>query len=121
VKRVHLIAAWLAIVALLIDGLLPTAVSAAALPWRAVPFALCGASGDSLPAHAPPTLPAHHCALCAVCAGAAVGLLPGCAEGLTARISSGHGLPAIAHAIPLQTRPVVYPTAQPRAPPESTS
>lgn len=120
-KRVHLIAAWLAIVALLMNGLLPTAVSAAALQSRAAPFALCGASGDSLPAPAPPALPAQHCALCAVWTGGAVGLLPGCAEGLTARISAGNGLPAIAHCVPLQTRPGVYPAAQPRAPPEFTS
>jgi hypothetical protein len=121
VKRVYLIAAWLAIVALLIDGLLPAAVSAAALPGRATPFALCGASGGSLPAHAPPTVPAQHFALCAVCAGATVGLLPGCAEGLTARIPAGNELPAIAHPMSRQTRAVVYPAAQPRAPPEFTS
>ena len=119
-KRVHLIAAWLAIVTLLIDGLLPTAASATALPGRAAP-ALCGASGESLPAHAPPTLPAHRCTLCAVCAGGAVGVLPGCAEGLTARISGGNGPPAIAPSMALHTRLIVNPAAQPRAPPEFTS
>jgi hypothetical protein len=119
VKRVHLIAAWLAIVALLIDGLLPTAVSAAALPDRAAPVALCGATaGDTAPGRAPPTLPAHRCALCAVWA---IGLLPSRAQALTARISDGDALAVIVRSTPYSARQTAYAAAQPRAPPEFTS
>lgn len=121
-KRVHLIAAWLAIAALLIDGLLPTAVSAAALPDRASPFALCGAaSGNSLPAHAPSPLPPHRCALCGVCAGWTVGLLPGRAETLTASLAAGDALLTIVGSAHFRTGRSAYAAAQPRAPPETTS
>ena len=121
-KRVHLIAAWLAIVALLIDGLLPTAVSAAALPDRAAPVALCGAAaGDTAPGRAPPTLPAHRCALCTVCAGWAIGLPPSRAQALTARISAGDARAVIIRSVPYQPRRTAYAAAQPRAPPEFTS
>ena len=67
-KRLRICAAWLAIVALLIDGLLPTAVSAAAISDTAVPLALCSAApGVPLPGKEAPTPPMRRCALCAAC------------------------------------------------------
>ena len=121
-KRVHLMAAWLAVAALLIDGLLPTAVSAAALPDRAAPFALCGApGGNSFPEHVPSPLPAHHCALCAVCAGWTLGLLPNRAEGLSATTRAATALPALSRTAVAWDRRGVHTTAQPRAPPERIS
>lgn len=121
-KRVHLITAWLAIVALLIDGLLPAAVAAAAQRDNVAPFALCGAAtGSSHPDRAPSPVPVHHCTLCAVCAGLAVGLLSNRADGLTARISAGQALPAIVRSASFLPRRPAYAAAQPRAPPEPAS
>jgi hypothetical protein len=111
-KRRHTCAAWLAIVALLIDGLLPSAVSAAR---PAAARALCStAAGDHLPGKPAPGLPPRHCALCA---GVVAGLLPSRPGGLVARLLAGAAHPAmIAPAAADPGRPD-YAAAQPRAPP----
>jgi hypothetical protein len=59
------LSAWLAIVAILIGALLPTAVSAASYPSLASPHeAFCGGKSGA-PAEHPAPLPCQHCALCA--------------------------------------------------------
>ena len=66
--------AWLAIVALLIDALTPSAVQAARTGARSGASVLCGAAtGIPLPGKEPPALPNRHCALCAC---PAIGLAP---------------------------------------------
>jgi len=117
-KRRHSCAAWLAIVALLIDGLLPTAVSAAATPDApAAPWALCGAAaGDQLPGQHAPSLPQRHCALCA---GLVLALLPCRQDGVAARLlADAAHLAAIAPVEAEAARPD-YAAAQPRAPPRA--
>jgi hypothetical protein len=116
-KRRNAVAAWLAIVALLIDGLLPTAVSAA-IPDAAAPIAVCSAAaGVPSPGRTAPTLPTRHCALCA---GIAVALLPSRPSGLAARLLAGAGHPAIVLTAAVRTRHFEYAAAQPRAPPASS-
>jgi hypothetical protein len=119
VRRFHRLAAWLAIVALLIDGLLPTTVSAAASRDAGVRLALCSATvGDSLPGKHAPTLPTRHCALCAAMTA---GLIPSRDGGLVARLFAGAANPAIAPSVENPTRGANYASAQPRAPPLTTS
>jgi hypothetical protein len=119
VRRFHWPAAWLAIIALLIDGLLSTAVVAAASRDTGAPLALCSATaGDSLPGEHAPTLPTRHCALCAAMA---VGLIPGRDGGLVARLFAGASLPVITPPIAAPTKRTDYASAQPRAPPLTTS
>jgi hypothetical protein len=119
VSRFHWSAAWLAIVALLIDGLLPTAVSAAASHDAAAPVALCGATaGDSLPGKHPSTLPTRHCALCAAMS---VGLIPGRDGALVAQVFAGTAHPAVTPSVTAPTQRADYASAQPRAPPQATS
>ena len=56
--------AWLAIIAILIGGLLPTAVTAVADPGSVSPIvAFCGGKTGT-PAEHPASLPCRHCALC---------------------------------------------------------
>jgi hypothetical protein len=118
-KRFHTCAAWLAIVALLIDGLLPTTVSAAANRNAVIPLALCGtAAGSSLPAKHAPTVPTRHCALCAAMI---VGVIPGRHGGVAAPLFVGAVHPAINPSVTIQTRCVDYESALPRAPPLTTS
>jgi hypothetical protein len=104
-KRRHVCAAWLAIVALLIDGLLPITISAAVRSdAAAVPWALCStAAGDHLPDKPAP--------------GLVAGLLPSRPGGLLSRRLAGAAHPAmIAPATTDPERPD-YAAAQPRAPP----
>ncbi|HTW50977.1 MAG TPA: hypothetical protein VME45_03675 [Stellaceae bacterium] len=121
-KRLHLLAAWLAITALLIDGLLPTAVSAAAMsPASPLPLCSAAATGNSLPDRAPQSLPTRHCTLCAVCAGCPLGLFPhSVSGGLIVRISGGAAHPIITPSATINRR-AAYITAQPRAPPPETA
>jgi hypothetical protein len=114
-KRLHICAAWLAIIALLIDGLLPTAVAAAASPNTAAPLAMCNAAGGSQPTRHAPALPMRHCALCA---GFIAGLLPpDRPNGIATRLLVGAAHPAIVATVGDGTRHADYPAAQPRAPP----
>ena len=118
-KRLHAYAVWIAIVALLIDGLLPTAVAAAARPNTAAPLALCSAAaGGSLPGRHAPTLPTRHCALCVA---AFVGLLPSRDGGPAPRRLAGAVDALIAATATTETRRVDYAVPQPRAPPHATS
>ena len=117
-ERFRRVAAWLAIFALLIDGLLPAAVSAATPAGRATPVAWCsGASGAPLHHEPLPVVPARHCALCGA---VIVALLP--ARGGIATRSEGDAYrfaltsPCIVAAVRLS-----HATAQPRAPPFGTS
>jgi hypothetical protein len=115
-KRFHPWAAWLAIVALLIDALSPTAIAAAARPDTAAPFALCsGAAGVPQPGKPVPTLPSRHCALCI--GGSMAGLLPTRHGGLVVRVLAGAAHPAVALSSGSPIRRPDYAAAQPRAPP----
>jgi hypothetical protein len=120
-RRAHLFTVWLAIVALLLDGLLPTAVSAMAMN-PASPLPLCSAaSGNSFPDRAPQNLPTRHCTLCAICAGCPIGVFPHSASGgLIVRISTGAAHPVITPST-TKNRRTAYATAQPRAPPATAS
>jgi len=117
-KRFHAVAAWLAIVALLIDGLLPTAVTAAR-PDAATPLALCSAAaGAPLPGKPQPILPVRHCALCAAFFA---GLLPSRLGGLAAPRLAGAAHPLISRSLTAAARHTDYSAAQPRAPPPALS
>jgi hypothetical protein len=117
-KRLHFPVLWLAIIAVLIDGLLPTAVAAATgADHAAPPLALCSsASGAPSPGKNSPVLPVRHCALCAAFFA---GLLPGRPGALTARRLSGAAHPSIARAFAAADQRADYRTAQPRAPPQA--
>jgi hypothetical protein len=115
-QRRYVFAVWLAIIAVLIDGLLPTALAAAATSGvPTTPLTLCSAaSGDHPPVKHAPSLPPHHCALC----GAFVaGLLPTGTSDFFRYILTGAVHPTvIASTTRRQTRQD-YPAALPRAPP----
>jgi hypothetical protein len=115
-KRLRICAAWLAIVALLIDGLLPTAATAAVsgAPGLA---ALCGAAtGGPVPAKPLPVLPTRHCALCAAFF---TGLLPNRPDGLAKRLLAGAVRAEIRRTAAIAARLGDYPASQPRAPPRA--
>jgi hypothetical protein len=117
VRRFRIWAGWLAILALLIDGLLPTAVSAATGADMAVPAALCSAaSGAPQPAKHQSPLPPRHCALCGACAA---GLPPEPPRRISVPLIAEDASSAIAlSTAPFTGRPD-YPPALPRAPPAS--
>jgi hypothetical protein len=118
-KRCYSFAAWLAIIALLIDGLLPTAVSAAVSGNAATHRVLCSvAAGESLPGKLAPTLPTRHCALCVA---TAVGVFPSGPNKFAIRLLAGAAHPAIAPLFGLTASHLAYASAQPRAPPTTTS
>jgi hypothetical protein len=117
-KRRNAVAAWLAIIALLIDALLPAAVSAAT-PDAAAPTAMCSAAaGVPSPGRTAPTLPTRHCALCA---GVIAALLPSRPGEFAARLLAGAVHPANIKAATAETRHAEYAAAQPRAPPPASS
>jgi len=119
-RRLHRFAARLAIIAMLIDGLLPGAVSAAARSAAAPPFMpLCGtAAGAPLPSKDAPVLPMRHCALCTVCSAVAAALPPSRAGGeLISRLLAGLAHPAILFSVAPACGSGGYRAAQPRAPP----
>jgi len=119
-RRIHLFAARLAIIAMLIDGLLPTAVSAA---MRVDPSAhslpLCSAATNApQPNKESPVLPARHCALCAACAACIAAVMPSRqANGFTARLLIGSAHSTQVVSVRFATGDIFYRTAQPRAPP----
>lgn len=116
-KRLRTFAAWLAIAALLIDGMLPTAVTAMTPGGGQAPAAFCsGASGIPVPGKPPSSLPLRHCALCAAFF---VALLPPRPGGLPARLVVGPAHPAAVAGIATLPGRVPYAAAQPRAPPVS--
>jgi hypothetical protein len=119
-RRIHLFAARLAIIAMLIDGLLPTAVSAAArVDATAAALPLCStATGAPLPAKEAPVLPARHCALCAACAACVASLLPPRQDdGFAGWLLIGSAHPTQALSTRIVTADIFYRAAQPRAPP----
>jgi hypothetical protein len=121
-RRIHLFAARLAIIAMLIDALLPTAVSAAArFDATAGSLPLCSAAGTPHPTKEAPALPMRHCALCAAGAACVAGLLPSRqGDGFAGRFLVGFARPK--PALLTQTvRNIFYDTAQPRAPPTAFS
>lgn len=123
-RRLHLFAARLAIIALLIDALLPSAVSAAANPGRGAPLlALCGAAlGVPLPRKEAPPLPARYCSLCAVSSTCTVGLLPSrTGAGPANRLPAGAAHSTILLFVAMVSRPINDGAAQPRAPPSAFS
>jgi len=122
-RRIHLFAARLAIIAMLIDGLLPTAVSAAMRSGTAAPTVpLCSAAaGTPLPAKEAPASPARHCALCAVCAACVAGLPPRQGDGFIGRLLIGSANPARPLSTPIVIGDIPYRAAQPRAPPATFS
>ncbi|MFZ2003987.1 MAG: DUF2946 family protein [Stellaceae bacterium] len=122
-RRGHLFTAWLAIVALLLDGLLPTAVSAAAATSDAGPrLALCSTTnGNTLPGRPQPNLPPRHCALCAICAGSALGLLPSREGGPLVPVLANVAHLLIPRSMKALARRFAYAAPQPRAPPRPAS
>jgi hypothetical protein len=115
-QRRYVFAAWLAIIAVLIDGLLPTAVAAAATSGvPTTPLTLCNAaSGDHPPMKHVAGLPPHHCALCG---GFIAGLFPTGTNDFFEYILTGALNPTvIASTARRQTRQD-YAAALPRAPP----
>jgi len=105
--------AWLAILALLIGSLLPTAIAAAAAPDGGVAaIGSCG-GGSGAPVHQSPAPPQRHCALCLI---AAIGgaPIPAACHAAAAAIESVAALPAGQHNI---RAPSTNTQAQPRAPP----
>jgi hypothetical protein len=123
-RRIHFFAARLAIVAMLIDGLLPTAVSAAVRSGNAgssVP--LCSAvAGAPQPTKEAPVLPARHCALCAACAAFVAGLLPTRrGDGFSGPLLIGPAHPTGFFLARIVTENILYRAAQPRAPPATFS
>jgi hypothetical protein len=114
----HAAPAWLAIVALLINALMPAGFAAALAPQA--PLAASGAFCGAAPGETGPTKeipPArHHCVLCL--AAAAGGLLPPSAPALLPRQygdTASDGFPARQIAL---TR-FAYASARPRGPPIS--
>ena len=119
-RRIHLFAVRLAILAMLIDALLPTAVSAAARSDMAPPSVpLCSAAaGAPLQPKEAPVLPVRHCALCAACAACVAGLLPPRqGGGFAGGFLIGPAHPNRVLAVLMATHAAAYRTAQPRAPP----
>jgi hypothetical protein len=113
----HRCAAWLAIAALLIDGLLPTAF--AAETRFAPPPALCSAAaGSPQPGRHTPLLPVRHCALCLA---SLTGLLPSRPVAAATRIRPGTPFPSAALCAAASPGNPNYATAQPRAPPRAVS
>lgn len=109
---------------MLIDALLPSAVSAAANPGGGTPLLpLCRAAlGAPLPRKEAPPLPARHCSLCAVSSTCVVGLLPSRTAGGTAnRLPAGAAHSAILLSVAMVSRPINDGAAQPRAPPSAFS
>lgn len=120
-RRTHLFTAWLAIVVLLLDGLLPTAVSAAATAGSGPQLALCSTEpGNTHPGRSQPVAPLHHCAICSICAASALGLLPNREIGLFAPLFASAIHPQIPRSITPATGRFAYNVAQPRAPPQSS-
>jgi hypothetical protein len=104
---------WLAILALLIDALLPTAISAAADAPASATSIYCGSTpGKHGPTKQSPATP-HHCALClAITTALAPGHLmavpaPRFAEIAVAGFANSEAAPA----------PIAYAAPQPRGPP----
>jgi hypothetical protein len=122
-RRIHLFAVQLAIIAMLIDALLPSAVSAAMRSGTAAPSVpFCNAAtGTPLPAKEAPALPARHCALCAACAACFASLPPRQGDGLTGRLLIGPANPTQPLSARIDTRGSLYRAAQPRAPPAAFS
>jgi hypothetical protein len=123
-RRINLFAARLAIVAMLIDGLLPTAVSAAVRSGTAAPsLPLCSAAaGAPRPAKEAPALPARHCALCAACAACVAGLPPPRrGDGFSGPLLIGPAHLNRAFPARVGTGDIFYRAAQPRAPPTAFS
>jgi len=112
-RRWRALSACIAIFALLIDALLPTAVSAAAAPGASAPSpAFCGALGGApnKPGALPPS---RHCALCCSPLSA---LPPGRNGVIVLRLPAEAAYPAsISSATP--SRHLLGSDAQPRAPP----
>ncbi|HTZ35174.1 MAG TPA: DUF2946 family protein [Stellaceae bacterium] len=107
--------AWVAIFALLIDALLPSALAAAASRDDAGAIAaLCLHAGSPLPEKPSPALPPHHCALCAT---AALGLLPGGAPLPTGPLVVAAAIPSFGLPAAIPVRRSDWSPAQPRAPP----
>jgi DUF2946 family protein len=108
------ILAWIAILAMMIDALLPTTVSAAAASGAPGPsIAICGGAG-SAPAKQDVPLPTRHCALCC---GLVFNLTPGRHGYLTFRRVVGPAHAVVQSYAPRPQRPIRN-DVQPRAPPE---
>jgi hypothetical protein len=117
--RGHVRVAWLAVVALLIDGLLPSALAVAAGPNAAGPLALCSAAPNApSPSRQAPVLPARHCALCA---GWFIGLLPHRPDGLIAPLPGETAALGVVASVAAGSERADYPAAQPRAPPPASA
>jgi hypothetical protein len=118
-RRIHLFAARLAIIAMLIDGLLPAAASAAARSDIRPSVPLCSTTtGAPLPAKEAPALPARHCALCSACAACVASLPPPRrGDGFVGRIPIGAAHPTGVFSARIVIGDIFYRAAQPRAPP----
>ena len=105
--------AWLAILALLIDALLPTALSAAADPSAAATGIYCGAiPGKRGPAKQDQAAP-HHCTFCLA---AIAGLAPGHPAAVPAPRLAEIAVASFAIS-EVAPEPLAYAAARPRGPP----
>jgi hypothetical protein len=108
--------AWLAVVALLLDALLPAALAVAAPLDRQAPNgAYCGAIGHGPGSNrTPATAPRHHCIFCLVAAaGTAPPTVPAMTTWPSAALPAGDDLRR--HGLPRQR--AAFASAQPRGPP----
>ncbi len=107
--------AWLAVVALLVNVLLPSALFVAAPDTPTTSIGFCGAAHGNFAPDGGPAVPAagHHCIFCLV-AGVAPGPAP--APNLAApRLIGAAELPALP--VHRASRHVSFAAAQPRGPP----
>jgi len=113
-RRRRSLSAWIAILAMMIDALLPTTVSASAvIPGAPVPIiAICGGAG-SAPVKQDVPLPMRHCTLCC---GLVFNLTPSRQEYLTSRRIVGLAHASVQSYAPRAQRPIRN-NVQPRAPP----
>jgi hypothetical protein len=115
IKRWRGLSAWAAILALLIDALLPTAVSAAAPSGGLAAIPSCSASAPAgVPAKHRAALPVRHCALCA---GPVFSLWPARGAPLAPQRLAGAARPTLVAASALPPWRPPLEDAQPRAPP----
>jgi len=114
-RRRRSLPAWIAILAMMIDALLPTTVSAASAgPGAPLPItALCSGASGAPAKHGVP-LPIRHCALCC---GLVFNLTPSRPGYLTLRRVVGLAHALVQSYAPRARRPIRN-DVQPRAPPE---
>ena len=107
---------WLALLAILIDALLPTGVAAARYSVGASPDpAICGDRSSGVPIKQDPLLPMRHCALCCCCS--VHGLAPGQIAFVPKPVVAGALVHLSWSVTPLPIQPDLRGAVLPRGPP----